>query len=209
MKYISLMDCKTTYNEAFRKYGRVLEENFPDIEKYLEDKTSIPEEGNIYIASDPKFEKLKSYDRIKKIYYGNLDIEFGYCNGNNKRLNALEYHMGSEINVACTDFVLLLGDIRDIENDSYDTNKVEAFLIKKGQAIEIYSTTLHFSPIEINNNGFKCAVVLPRFTNTEIDYEGEGLLFKNNKWILTHKEHKKLVEAGVKGRLVGENIELI
>lgn len=48
MKYISLMDCKTTYNEAFRKYGRVLEENFPDIEKYLEDKTSIPEEGNIY-----------------------------------------------------------------------------------------------------------------------------------------------------------------
>lgn len=208
MRYIGLKDCKDIKDKSFKKYGRVLNDDFSDIIKYLENQTLIPDEGNIYVASDKDFEMIKSYDYIKKIYYGNQDIEFGYCNGKNSKLNALEYHNSSEINVAASDFVLLLGDIRDIENDTYKTDSLEAFIVKKGQAIEVYSTTLHFSPIRIDNNGFKCAVVLPRYTNTEIDYVTEGLLFKNNKWILTHPEHKKLVDAGVKGRLVGENIEL-
>lgn len=207
MRYITKSDTKPATDNSFLKYGRVLDYDFSEVIQYLEKHTEIPDEGNQYVASDPEFEKIKSYSEIVKKFYGDQDIEFGYCNGKNNRLNALEYHSSNEINIAATDMVLLLGDIRDIGDNTYDANKVEAFYVNKGQAIEMYTTTLHFSPIRTDQSGFKCAVLLPRYTNNDIDYDGNDLLFKNNKWILTHPDNRKLVDAGVKGRLLGENIE--
>lgn len=207
MIYITKSDTKMVTDESFTKYGRVLDYDFIEAIEYLEKNTVVPEEGNQYVASDSYFEKIDSYDEIIKNFYGNQDIQFGYCNGKNNRLNALEYHSSNEINIAATDMVLLLGDIRDIENEKYDTKNVEAFYVNKGQAIEMYTTTLHFSPIRVDDKGFKCAVLLPRYTNNDIEHDGNDLLFKNNKWILTHPDNRKLIEAGVKGRLVGENIE--
>ena len=49
--------------------------------------------------------------------YGQMGIQLGYCNGHNKKLNALEYHRDSEVNLAVTDLVLLLGRQQDIEED--------------------------------------------------------------------------------------------
>ena len=62
--------------------------------------------------------------------FGGIPIEIGYCNGHNKKLNAVEYHRSSEINVAVTDLVLLIGSQQDITDDfTYDTSKIEAFLV--------------------------------------------------------------------------------
>ena len=207
MRYIGKSEIKPVTDPSFKKYGRILDYDFHEIIDYLDNHTIIPDEGNQYVASDSDFEKLNSYKEISERYYGCQDIEFGYCNGKNNRLNALEYHSSNELNVAATDLILLLGDIRDIELNTYQTDKVEGFLLKKGQGIEIFTTTLHFSPIRTNEEGFKCAVILPRFTNNDIIFCGNDLLFKNNKWILTHPDNKKLVNIGIKGRLVGENIE--
>ena len=58
-----------------------------------------------------------------------LPIQIGYCNGDNRKLNGLEYHRSSEINIAVNNLVLLLGREQDIEaDDTYDTSRVEAFL---------------------------------------------------------------------------------
>ncbi len=196
-------------DKSFRIYGKVFDHTFPDIIEYMEEKTRMPEEGNIYIASDSEFEKIESFKYIKDQIYGGQDIQFGYCNGMNEKLNALEFHKGSEVNIAVTDFVLILGKVQDIEGLEFDTNNVEAFYVRRGDVFEIYSTTLHFSPCKVSKDGFKCVVVLPRFTNTDLDFKPEGLLFKNNKWILTHPENNKLMSQGVNGRLLGENIRII
>lgn len=209
MKYLNIKDMKTTSSREFSRYGKKYDLNFDDIVSYMQNNTDIPNEGNIYIASDEKMENLDSHIKIKKEIYGNQPIQIGYCNGKNNRLNALEYHKGSELNIAITDFVLLLGDIRDIDGQNYDIKNVEAFYIKKGETFEIYSTTLHFSPCRVSEEGFKCVVILPKFTNTDLDYETNSLLYKNNKWILCHEEFEKLVNDGVRGRLIGENIEVI
>lgn len=209
MKYFNKENAKPISSKEFSKYGIVYDSVYADIVEYMEEETNIPEEGNIYIASDEKMESLPSYDKIMKQVYGGQDIQIGYCNGRNARLNALEYHKGSELNIAVTDFILLLGDVRDIKDEKYDIDNVEAFYIKKGDVFEVYSTTLHFSPCKVSDDGFKCVVVLPKLTNTELTYEPEGLLFKNNKWILCHGEFERLVSAGVRGRLVGENLEVI
>ena len=132
-------------------------------------------------------------------------------NGHNKKLNALEYHRNSEINVAVTDLVLLIGHQQDIEEDlTYDTSKVEAFLVPAGTGIEVYATTLHYAPCHVNESGFQCVVVLPRGTNTEIDFsmseDGEdGLMTARNKWLIAHEDAK--IEGAFNG-LKGENITL-
>ena len=75
----------------------------------------------------------------------------------------LEYHRNSEINVAATDLVLLIGEQKDIEDDfTYDTSKIEAFLVPAGTAIEVYATTLHYAPCNVKESGFQCVVVCRR-----------------------------------------------
>lgn len=209
MREISYKDLPTIHDPAFKKYGKVLTHTFPDLLEYLDEETQIPEEGNIYVASDPNFEKQASYEYVRDQIYGGQPIQMGYCNGKNDKLNALEFHKGSETNIAATDFVLILGDARDIEGETYETSKAEAFLIKKGDVFEVYETTLHFSPCKVDEKGFKCAVILPKGTNTELDSKGEGMLFMKNKWILVHPENEKLGPKNLPGKLVGENIRIV
>ena len=146
--------------------------------------------------------------------FGGVPIQIGYCNGHNKKLNALEYHRCSEINVACTDMVLLLGAQQDIDLDNYtyDTQKVEAFLVPKGAAIEVYATTLHYAPCHVSGEGFSSVVVLSRDTNTDLDFvpqkKGEdALLFAKNKWLVAHPD-SGLEEQGAWMGLKGDNITI-
>ena len=124
---------------------------------------------------------------------------------------SVEEHRNSEINVAVTDLVLLIGHQQDVEPDfTYDTSKIEAFLVPAGTGIEVYATTLHYAPCHVNESGFQCVVVLPRGTNTEIDFpmpkDGEdGLMTAKNKWLIAHEDAK--IEGAFNG-LKGENITI-
>ena len=126
-------------------------------------------------------------------------------------MNAVEYHRNSEVNVAAADLVLLIGEQKDIEDDfTYDTAKIEAFLVPAGTAVEVYATTLHYAPCNVNESGFQCVVVLPKGTNTELNFQpgnpGEDVLITaKNKWLIAHEE------AGIEGvfcGLKGENITI-
>ena len=195
---------------AFRKYGQVLEGyDFTGLIKEMK-HTPVPEEV-IYV---PSVEELESLDVMKELQnkgYGGLPIEIGYCNGHNKKLNALEYHRSSEINIAVTDLVLLIGHQQDVEPDhTYDTRKVEAFLVPAGTGIEVFATTLHYAPCHVNDGGFQCVVVLPKGTNTDLTFEtgktGEDrLMTAKNKWLIAHEDAK--IEGAFNG-LKGENITL-
>lgn len=195
---------------AFRKYGKVLEGyNFGPLLKEMK-HTPVPEDV-VYVPSVEELEALDVEKDLKNRAFGGLPIEIGYCNGHNKKLNAVEYHRNSEINVAVTDLVLLIGHQQDIEADfTYDTANIEAFLVPAGTGIEVYATTLHYAPCHVNKSGFQCVVVLPRETNTEIDFpmpkDGEnGLMTAQNKWLIAHEDAK--IEGAFNG-LKGENITL-
>ena len=145
--------------------------------------------------------------------YGQMEIQLGYCNGHNKKLNALEYHRDSEVNLAVTDLVLLLGRQQDIEEDfTYDTSKVKAFLVPAGTLVEVYATTLHYAPCQTEDSGFRCVVVLPRGTNTDLDHKPqvkcgeEKLITARNKWLIGHEEGG--LDGGAWIGLKGENISL-
>ena len=167
------MKIQKVTDPAFRKYGQVLEGyDFTGLIKEMK-HTPVPEDV-IYVPSVEELEALDIMKDLQNKGYGGLPVQIGYCNGHNKKLNAVEYHRNSEINVAVTDLVLLIGHQQDIEPDhTYDTSKIEAFLVPAGTGIEVYATTLHYAPCHVNEGGFQCVVVLPKGTNTDLTFQTE------------------------------------
>lgn len=201
-------------DKAFLKYGRVVP-GFDCVQllKRLE-KTPCPSDSTVYVASDPELEKLEIFGELQNREFGGMPIELGYCNGSNDRLNALEYHRSSEINIAGTDLVLLLGSLQDVDAQTfaYDTGHVEAFLVTAGTMVELYATTLHYAPCNAAPEGFRDAVILPMGTNLPLEVipkgKGEGgLLFAKNKWLIAHPD-SGLQEDGAFIGLTGRNIML-
>lgn len=204
------MKIQKVTDPAFRKYGQVLEGyDFTGLIKEMK-HTPVPEDV-IYVPSVEELEALDIMKDLQNKGYGGLPIQIGYCNGHNKKLNAVEYHRNSEINVAVTDLVLLIGHQQDIEPDhTYDTSKIEAFLVPAGTGIEVYATTLHYAPCHVNEGGFQCVVVLPKGTNTDLTFQTEktgedSLMAAKNKWLIAHEDAKI---AGAFNGLKGENITI-
>ena len=200
--------------EAFKTYGRVVTGyDFSELVDYMEKETPIPAQGNIYVASVKEMEEMPEAAKVQNLIYGGMDIEIGYCNGRNTTYNGFEYHKGSEINVAVTDFMLCLGHVWDIRDNTYDVEDVQVFFVPKGTAIEMYQTTLHLSPCRVTDEGFKGIVILPRGTNTPLekmapaDQEG-ALLLQKNKWVIAHPEREPLMKQGAVGGVKGPNKEL-
>ena len=83
-----------------------------------------------YVPSVPELEAVACTKKIlEDEVFGELPIEIGYCNGNNYALDALEYHRSSEVDIAVTDLIIMVGMQQDITEDfQYDTSKVELFL---------------------------------------------------------------------------------
>lgn len=200
---------------AFAPYGRVVTGyDFSEMIRYMQDHTPIPENGNIYIPGDPALEAMPAAAQVQKTCYGDMPIQVGYCNGRNTTWNGFEYHKGSEINVAVTDFMLILGHTWQIQDNTYRFEDARVFYVPQGTAIEMYQTTLHLSPCRVCDEGFKGIVILPRGTNTPLDSKTPNddpeskLLLQRNKWVIAHPEREPLIKQGAHPGLVGENKEL-
>ena len=202
----------------FKTYGRIITEyDFTKLIQYMEEKTPIPEQGNVYVPSVPEMEDTKVFETVQSVLYGGMDIQIGYCNGRNSTFNGFEYHKGSEINVAVTDFCLCLGHTWDIQDNTFDVENVRVFFVPKGTVIEMYQTTLHLSPCKTADSGFRDIVILPKGTNTPLaDYVGrsaisdkEGrLLLQKNKWVIAHPEREPLIKQGAVAGVIGPNKEV-
>lgn len=190
----------------FVPYGRVVNNiDFTELVEALK-KTPVTD-GVVYEPSVPELEATGAKKLLSTITYGEMPIQIGFCNGHNNKLNALEYHRDSEINVAATDAILLLGLKSEVEADfTYDTAKVKAFLVPEGTAVEVYATTLHYAPCGVDGKGFQVAIVLPLGTNYPLQKAHVGtaggkapvmsdgvpnedaLLTAVNKWLIGHEE---------------------
>ena len=204
------MKIQKVTDAAFRNYGKVVQNvDFSGLVEALK-STPLPDDV-VYEPAIPELEALPVYAELQKKGYGELPIQIGYCNGKNYKLNALEYHRSSEIDVAGEDAVLLVGAQQDITEDfTYDTSLVEAFYLPKGTAVELYATTLHYAPCCVHESGFRIAIVLPRDTNLPLEEKHEGwedaLITAKNKWLIGHAEGG-LPEGSHIG-LIGKNIDI-
>lgn len=197
-------------DKEYLAYGKVLNGYF-QVAELVEamQATDAPSDDVVYYPSIEEFEKMPVAEDIKNSLFGGLSIQVGYCNGTNYKLNAVEYHRNSEIGVAASDLILLLGKQQDVREDfTYDSSKIEAFFVPKGTVYEMYATTLHYAPCSAGNTPFRNVVILPVGTNTDIDVPmsiqpEDKLMTAKNKWLIAHKD------AGIEDAfigIIGENI---
>lgn len=165
-------------------------------------------EGNRYVASDPEEEALDAVAEIGRKVFAELPVQAGWCFGNGKKMNGAEWHKSSEVVVACTDCVLLLGSAADIRDDVYDSSHVVALVMKEGEAAELRAGTLHLAPLAVHDT-FAAAIILPRGTNAPLAGGIDGSLRAVNKWLLVHPENKAGIAAGGKVGVTGTNVTLV
>ncbi len=192
---------------SFSEYGRLIELPSEEAVDYIQLNAAIPEEGNLYLADNETFRELPVIKDIRRQIFGELDIESGWCTGRLAKMNAMEWHKSSEVIIAATDMVLLLGRYCDIIDGVYDSEAASAYLLKKGCIAELYPMVLHFAPLNVGS-GFKAGIVLPAKTNLALDGGIEGTLRAKNKWLLVHPEFEKGIKTGGKVGIFGHNIEL-
>ena len=206
------MKIKSVFDQEFSVYGRVLEGyDFTEIIDILVKTSEKPGDKTIYIPSESNLEAAEVFKALSDSFYGGMPIQAGYCNGSNAALNCLEYHRGSEINIAADDIVLLVASLQKVKEGKLNTSQVEAFLAPAGTAVQLYETTLHYAPCNApGRDGFRVVIILPLGTNTEkpviVNRNTEdALLWAKNKWLMAHKESPEAGQGAYIG-LSGPNI---
>ena len=198
---------------SFQNYGQILTGyDVSELLATLDRVTPLPE-GVAYVPEQPELMALPIEQELRNNAFGGMPIQIGWCNGHNTKLNCLEYHRDSELNVGVKDFILLLAKREDLVNGELDTDKVVAFLCPAGILVEVYATTLHYAPCSAKKGeGFKTIVVLPKGTNLDkpaitVKNSEDEILWASNKWLLAHADAPE-AKDGAKVLLKGVNTDI-
>ena len=207
------MEIKSVYDPSFKPYGKVLEGYDTAQLAAAMNAIPLPEAGVAYQPGIESLEACGLFSQLADRAYGGMPLQLGMCWGRNTKLNCLEYHRDSEINVGAGDFILLLAKMDDIVDGKLDTAKVRGVQVPAGVVVQVYETTLHYAPCHVEAEaGFRVAVALPKGTNTakpEIEKKDpeDSWLWARNKWLLAHPDTNE-AKAGAYVGLEGSNIDL-
>ncbi len=205
------------FDDSFKKYGAVVEGVPSDAIRAAAEDVPMPAGGVAYQRSIPALEATSDFQGFLARFGGFKPIQAGLCWGYNTRMDAMEYHRASEVNVAVTDCVVMLGDRRDIADGAYDSSLVELFHVPAGTAVELYATTLHYAPCQTAEEGFRMIILLPDGTNADLAPEalaeakaanGEHrMLWAVDKWLIAHPDTGE-AKSGALAGIAGENIDI-
>ena len=220
-KYEELCKQNPTYtikqisDPEFSKYGKIYTNyDVTDVMEYMDKNITIDKTSNIYVPSNAELEKISSMQTIATDIFAGMPFEAGECTGQSSNFTAVEYHQGSELNVMLTDVVMVLGK-RNIleENGTFNAKEQgELFFVPRGTVVEFYSDTLHYSPIKVDNSGFKIIVMLPAGSNQPLPenfHSNNPRIVKKNKFQVVHESRTDKIKQGAQIGVSGDLIELV
>ena len=204
---------------SFCHFGRLHSGVSLDLVSAYAHEHATPGDGVVYEASVEGLEAdVALMGWLTWHVYGGMPVQLGWCYGRNQNLDGLEYHKGSEVLLAVTDMIVLLGHYDDIQwqpRPSYDSARIKAFYVPKGAVVELYPWCLHYAPIHSNaKTGFCALIALPYGTNPAFEggapvKVGEAaLLFASNKWLIVHPDQADLVKEGAFAGIKGDNLHI-
>lgn len=194
-------------NESFQTFGKIIDEDINDVIAYVSTNVHPPKLGNCYQPSVLAIEQISSIQNISQKVYGYMEIMAGIVAGHNHVFNGIEYHQGSETIIAVTDYILVVGHIWDMHENTYDSSLCQIYYVPKGTVVECFSTTLHYTPICVSDEGFLTICLLLKGTGDVLD-QRLGILKKKNKWFIAHSENKEKVQSGDFPGLIGNMIKI-
>jgi len=168
-----------------------------------------------YTADIPEMreEFASQLDPIMNSVYAGMDVQVGVCYGRNNKLNALEYHHGSEVYIHATDMILMLALERDIKwpEGAYDGSLIRSYYAPRGCVIELRGGCMHYAAVNVfKQKGLNLIVSLLKGTNTGLDFEvgtqcKDKLIIAKNTWLIAHPEYEPAKSAGWHLGITGEN----
>ena len=207
LKMVNDIEIISIFDSEFASYGRILDLDTKEIIKVAE-KFDMPQDV-IYMPSTPEFEILPIAETIKNELFGTLPTQIGYCYGHSTMLNATEWHTSTEVNIAVTDLVIIIGHRWDIKDNKIDSSKFKSFFVPKGTAIEVFATTLHYCPCQVSDDGFRWVVALPKDTNTELEMSvSDKRIIAKNKWLISHVDNGEEIKNGAVAGITGVNYRI-
>ncbi|PJM77272.1 DUF4867 family protein [Bifidobacterium felsineum] len=208
------MKLYSIHDPEFASYGMPLPGGY-DFSRFisiLNAITEAPSDKVIYVPDDKRLSSAIPGLDLRDRLFGGLDIQVGYCNGSNTKLNCLECHRGLEVLVAADDVILLLAHKSEMVDNRLNTDAVKAFYVPKGEAVLYYETTMHYAPCRVDGP-FRTAIILFKGTNTEkpriTEKNSEDqILFARNKWLIAHPDAPEVNDGAVIG-LDGKNLDVL
>lgn len=194
---------KTIYDSKFKEYAKVLDIDVTELRGALKNEKIQSNVAN-YIKSVEQLEKNECVKNIANLVYGKQDFIAGRCFGSSYDMLGLEYHNSSEVLIALTDFIYVVGHRWDMRGDYYDSKNLETFLIPEGTVIEAYATTLHYNLLNADENPYHAICMLPKGTGDTLENGRIGILKKQNKWFIAHATNTTKIEEGDFPGLIGE-----
>lgn len=83
-----------------------------------------------------------------------------------------------------------------------------------GTLVEVFNTTLHYTPCMVDDGGFQVMVALPAAPTVRVPRRGRYArgrrqlrYWKADKWVLCHADSPKAAEGGYVG-LIGKNLDI-
>ena len=208
------MTIYSVFDTEFKPYGQIVTGLDQTVRELLTGLAATPQGPAVeYVPTDPALQELPAAVELSEHCFGGMPVQLGWCNGRNTRLNCLEYHRDSEVNLGTEDFILLLARQEEIVDGVLDTARVKAFRVPAGVLVEVYATTLHYAPCHCDAaKGFRVLVALPWGTNTgrpamENKTAEDPYLTARNKWLLAHPDSDE-ARGGAKVGLTGKNIDI-
>ena len=168
----------------------------------------------LYIPCEDKLMEMEESRVFKENLFGQVNCQIGYYHGRAVKLNAVEYHKCSEVLVLFEPAVLVLGSVWEIKNHKLDSSVMKLFYVPADTCVELYATTLHFSPLMATGRGVSQVVAQAAGTNTplvtkrEERIQTDRYLLERTKWVLAHGEYVKSLGEGAYEGIIGDNITL-
>ncbi|MFT8459320.1 MAG: DUF4867 family protein [Liquorilactobacillus ghanensis] len=199
--------------ENFKIYGNLLQNyDLKEVQNFFANQVSYGEGGNSYNPSNPVLEKMSAIQQIGADVYAGMEFSAGECTGQAQSFSAVEYHQGSEVNIMLTDVVMVLGKRSQIKDGLFNAAAdAKLFFIPAGTVIEMYSDTLHYSPIKVEETGFKAVVMVLKGTNQALPVGFKSpnrWIVKKNKFQAAHAVRKDKLAAGSVEGVAGKLIKL-
>ena len=99
------MNILSVLDPAFQNYGQVITGyDCKPLLETLEAATPLPEAVE-YVPLQKELMELPVARELAAGVYGGMPIQLGWCNGHNTKLNCLEYHRDSELNLGSRDYI--------------------------------------------------------------------------------------------------------
>ena len=129
--------------KGFSRYGWILSYDASAVIDHLAKEEAVfsklPKAR--YVTDRADLHDFPLFSTIQKEIYGELAIQVGVVQGRNQYATGTEFHQGSEVNIAVTDCLLVLGDrALLVANGSVDISQMEVYFVKKGTVFSGYKS---------------------------------------------------------------------